>query len=315
MESLPESEIPDSRGGASSEPPNLPNHEAADAITLASPSVAAFRDEEPFNVALTKPVGDVDPPVVAPTSVAAMELTALKAKVVSDIPLSTLEPDESSISEPAPEAKSGLQPGDLPPAVAAKDVPHKPQAAVLPSLGNAVPAAFSSPRLVRNEIESSPDFIPGGAQEPDSSLETPEISLSPKLGAMTIDAERADSDNEKNTVTFTGNVTVDCKRFALRAERVVSFMRAKTKGGGMSRVEANGKVTVRMNGENGRGYLATGSRAVYDTETETIRLTGWPKIEEAGKSLVANSASTEILIDTRTSRLTTTGATKTLLNQ
>ncbi len=262
----------------------------------------------------------------APPALNVMEITARNAQPVNDIPLEAIAADTAiSTDTPTPflltNKAAKLTDDDLPPAAAPPPAPSKPAVAVTPSMKHVRPTAYQAPTAPSTapsrptEIQPSPDFFPSPPAQPEAAFDTPELPVNPKLGAMTIDAERADSDNEKNTVTFSGNVSVDCKRFALRADRVVSHLRPKTKGGGTGKVEAFGKVIVHMNGENGRGYTATGSKAIFDPENETIRLTGWPKIEEAGKALIANSPSTEILIDTRSSRLTTTGATKTLLNR
>jgi lipopolysaccharide transport protein LptA len=144
------------------------------------------------------------------------------------------------------------------------------------------------------------------------------VKLSPSLGALSIDAERADSETEQNRVTFNGNVTMNCTRFVLKADKVVTNMQGEESGSnGIQKVVSEGHVVVHMYapGGVGPGYIATGNQAFYDPEKETLLLTGWPKIEEGNKALVASSAATEILIDTKTGRLTTTGSTRTVIKQ
>jgi lipopolysaccharide transport protein LptA len=190
---------------------------------------------------------------------------------------------------------------------------------VKPSMNSVRTASFkpNAPATSAPAIDSGSDFTPGGANfdEPPKPKATPSVTLSPSLGTMTIDAERADSENSKNLVTFNGNVRIDCKRFQMKADKVVSHLRQPDAGGGVEKVVSDGNVTVKMLGTDGPGYVASGSHAIYDPIKETILLTGWPKIEEGNKALVASSASTEILIDTKTSRLTTNGSTKTVIRQ
>ena len=70
-----------------------------------------------------------------------------------------------------------------------------------------------------------------------------------------------------------------------------------------------------MLGTEAPGFVGSGSRAIFDPATDTIILQGWPKVEEGTKALVASSAATEIRIDTKTNRLTTTGSTKTIIRK
>lgn len=227
-----------------------------------------------------------------PVTIAAVEETPAPARI-------------AVAEEPAPLSKPTLA---LPPMVK-------------PSMNSVRTASFkpsapsaSSPAPV---IDSGTDFTPGGAtfDEPPKPKAAPSVTLSPSLGTMTIDAERADSENSKNLVTFNGNVRIDCKRFQMKADKVVSHLREAGSGGGVEKVVSDGNVTVKMLGTDGPGYVASGSHAIYDPIKETILLTGWPKIEEGNKALVASSAATEILIDTKTSRLTTNGSTKTVIRQ
>ena len=221
---------------------------------------------------------------------------------------------ETRVSAPTPTPVAEEEPA-TPPAKPTLALPPM----VKPSMNSVRTASFkpNAPTASAPVIDSGSDFTPGGAtfDEPPKPKTAPSVTLSPSLGTMTIDAERADSENSKNLVTFNGNVRIDCKRFQMKADKVVSHLRQPDVGGGVEKVVSDGNVTVKMLGTDGPGYVASGSHAIYDPIKETILLTGWPKIEEGNKALVASSAATEILIDTKTSRLTTNGSTKTVIRQ
>lgn len=228
------------------------------------------------------------------------------APVVESLPVEDLAQDDEP---PAPRVDSQQgAPSSLPPNPATS-TPKSP-VTVTPSLANVRNAAFQPP-----PAPATTDFYPAPPEpiEPPPVV-TPQITPNSSLGKVTIDAERADSENDDNRVTFTGNVQVNCQKFQLRADKVFAYMKPRESGGGMQKVEAIGKVVVRMNGEGGKGFTALSNRAFFDPSAETIRLVGWPKIEEGARALVANSVETEIIIDTKTGRLTTTGGTKTVLN-
>ena len=123
-----------------------------------------------------------------------------------------------------------------------------------------------------------------------------------------------DNDNVRNIASFHGNVNLSCDRFQMKADKVVANMGA-SESGAMDKVVGEGNVTVRMLGTDAPSFVGSGSRAIFDPATETIILQGWPKVEEGMKALVASSAATEIRIDTKTNRLTTTGSTKTLIRK
>ncbi len=189
---------------------------------------------------------------------------------------------------------------------------------VTPTIASVRPAAYrpdadsvlptESAEAFRSEAKfSAPDTPPVPTK--------PAVKLSPGLGALSIDAERADSETASNRVTFNGNVTMNCTRFTLKADKVVANMQEGEEANGVRKVVSEGHVVVHMNAPDGQGvgYIATGNQAIYDPEQETLRITGWPKIEEGNKALVASSASTEILIDTKSGRLTTTGSTRTVI--
>ncbi len=175
------------------------------------------------------------------------------------------------------------------------------------------PAVKPTPREATTEFTSEAKF--SAADTPPPTATKPAVKLSPSLGALSIDADRADTEDDKNRVSFNGNVNLTCERFTLKADKLIANLAEKDDASGVKKVLSEGHVVVNMNGaEAGSpGFIASGSSAIYDPEKETMLLKGWPKIEEGNKSLIASSAATEILIDTKTGRLTTTGSTKTVL--
>jgi lipopolysaccharide transport protein LptA len=268
-----------------------------------------------------------------------------RANIIEELALIDTPPETHFEPEPEPSARGGgstplasssapqseLLPTPAAPVIASKPkistpvevvAPPQPKertvAMVKPNLAAVRPAAYRPdsaldlPQTSAEEFRSEATF---SAPDTPPAPTKPAVKLSPSLGALSIDAERADSETASNRVTFNGNVTMTCTRFTLKADKVVANMQAGDDANGVQKVVSEGHVVVNMNAPDGQGpgYIATGNQATYDPETETLRITGWPKIEEGNKALVASAANTEILIDTKSGRLTTTGSTKTLI--
>ncbi len=234
------------------------------------------------------------------------------------------EPDPAELPLPSHEAEPSKllsTPTLESPSLALAPPPPRPSAPVKPTLAAVKTASF---RPADAPAESSAESVDFPAEAKFSAPDTPPppvapkptVKISPGLGALSIDAERADSETAKNRVTFNGNVSMNCTRFTLKADKVIADMQGDDgSGSGVQKVVSEGHVVVNMNAPDGvgAGYIASGNRAIYDPEQETLLISGWPKIEEGNKALVASSAATEILIDTKTGRLTTTGSTKTMI--
>ena len=246
-----------------------------------------------------------------PPSIAEVDAPTPLGPESSRIPLSDLSAEEPEISHPVVAEIPPVRVEPTSPKVAAPAAPTP--VTVQPTLAAVRPVAFKPAAR-----EGASDFTPGGAkfaEPPPLPPAKPIGNMSSGLGNLTINADRADTDNEKNIASFHGDVELSCERFQMKADHVVANLGDESTGGGLKKVVGEGNVTVRMFGADSPGYVGSGSRAVYDPIKETIILSGWPKIEEGTKALVANAASTEILIDTKTNHLTTSGSTKTLIRQ
>lgn len=247
-----------------------------------------------------------------PHSLAEADVLAPTKPAQAALPIAEISPPEPEILKSVSPPRRELD-GESP-VIASTPPPQPAKVIVQPTLAAVRPAKYQ-----RNEPEpeTRSDFTPGGStfdDPPPAAPAQPPINLSPRMGNLAIDADRVDNDNVNNTSTFHGNVNLNCDRFQMKADKVVAKM-GNADSNGMEKVVGEGNVTVRMLGEDAPGFTGSGNRAIFDPATETITLQGWPKVEEGPKSLVASSADTEIRIDTKTNRLTTTGSTKTLIRK
>lgn len=247
-----------------------------------------------------------------PPSLAATEVLAPPALTDASLPIEEISPPEPEVLRPTPAVRPTAPVEERAPIAATPPPPAK--VFVQPTLAAVRPAAY---QLNEPDPEPSSDFTPGGPtfdEPPPPAPAKPIANLSPSLGNLAIDADRVDNDNVRNIASFHGNVNLSCDRFQMKADKVVANM-GTSESGAMDKVVGEGNVTVRMLGTDAPAFVGSGSRAIFDPATETIILQGWPKVEEGMKALVASSAATEIRIDTKTNRLTTTGSTKTLIRK
>ncbi len=260
----------------------------------------------------SRPKAPVPSVLDQPPSLAATEVLAPTAMADASLPIEEISPPEPEVLKPIPVVRPTAPAAE--PAPIAVTTPQPTKVLIQPTLAAVRPAAYQ-----RNEPDPEPssDFTPGGStfdEPPPPAPAKPIANLSPSLGNLAIDADRVDNDNVHNIASFHGNVNLSCDRFQMKADKVVANM-GTSESGAMDKVVGEGNVTVRMLGTDAPGFVGSGSRAIFDPATETIILQGWPKVEEGTKALVASSAATEIRIDTKTNRLTTTGSTKTLLRK
>ena len=246
-----------------------------------------------------------------PPSLAAAEVLAPTTLTDASLPIEEIFPPEPEGIRPSPTIRPAPA---LERAPIAGAPPQPAKVLIQPTLAAVRPVAFQ-----RNEpdLQPSSDFAPGGAafdEPPPPAPAKPIANLSPSLGNLAIDADRVDNDNVRNIASFYGNVNLNCDRFQMKADKVVANM-GTNESAAMDKVVGEGNVTVRMLGTDAPGFVGSGSRAIFDPATDTIILQGWPKVEEGTKALVASSAATEIRIDTKTNRLTTTGSTKTIIRK
>jgi lipopolysaccharide transport protein LptA len=118
-------------------------------------------------------------------------------------------------------------------------------------------------------------------------------------------------DLKTNTVVFTGNVSLKCADFSLKAARLVVHM---DKDKSLEKLVANGAVDVHLTGvPKEEAYRGQSEQAVFDPRVSTITLTGWPKITGQDKEHIAATASTRMILHTQKPKLETEGRASTRL--
>lgn len=140
----------------------------------------------------------------------------------------------------------------------------------------------------------------------------PEFAPVPESSGYHIDADAATNfDLNSETVVFSGNVSLKCVDFHLRADRLVVVMQ-KGKQSAMKRLVANGKVDVHLTGvPEEEVYRGRAEEATYDPSKNIITFTGWPRINGHGREHIAAEPSTKMTLHTVKPKLETSGRAQT----
>jgi lipopolysaccharide export system protein LptA len=130
-------------------------------------------------------------------------------------------------------------------------------------------------------------------------------------------------DSQGKEATFWGDVKVVDSRFSLACEKLTVFFRDNTAGGvnvegrdskegqsgkeagpgdgALEKAVAEGDVIIFQEKLNERGEIersvGRAQKAVYDTKTGNIALSGWPQVEQKQNTVVAMEESTVILLN------------------
>jgi lipopolysaccharide export system protein LptA len=132
-------------------------------------------------------------------------------------------------------------------------------------------------------------------------------------------------DSQGKEATFWGDVKVVDPRFSLACEKLTVFFRDKTgianviegkdskegktgresgeapADGALEKVVAEGDVVIFQEKTNDRGEIersvGRSQKAVYDANTGSISLTGWPQVEQKQNTIVAMEEGTVILLN------------------
>lgn len=119
-----------------------------------------------------------------------------------------------------------------------------------------------------------------------------------------VDADRLEANNEKRTITFTGNVVAVQEDRTIKADRLILHFKKEAqtgpaaardpmRGGELDRIEAKGRVNIQM-----EERTATGDDAVFLQDTQQIILTGNATLRE-GPNLVKGEKVTVFLEENR----------------
>jgi|GEM_PF-2763187 len=158
---------------------------------------------------------------------------------------------------------------------------------------------------------------PGGAAT-GSSKQTV-TTISSKKGAYL--------DSKAYMATFTGSVSVVDARFSLTCDKLTAFfvrpsvesageVKGESGRSGLDKAEAEGDVIIIQDkvGEKGEveRSLARAQKAVYDSQTGNITLSGWPQVEQKQNVTMAAEESTVIVLN-RKGKLEVLGHSKSIL--
>jgi len=119
--------------------------------------------------------------------------------------------------------------------------------------------------------------LPSQSSMADSGETTNALPLSKEPVHVTSDSLTADGN--KNFVTFIGSVVAKQADMVIYADQLMVYYASESKS--MDRAEADGNVRV-LRGEQ----VATADHAVYESRTETIFLSGNPKVRQGESFLV-----------------------------
>ncbi len=131
-------------------------------------------------------------------------------------------------------------------------------------------------------------------------------------------------DSKASMATFTGDVTVVDARFSLTCQKLTAFLVRQgnepkgeiANASGLDKVEAEGDVVIIQDkvGEKGEveRSLARAQKAVYDSQTGNITLSGWPQVEQNQNVTMAAEEGAVIVLN-RKGKLEVLGHSKSIL--
>jgi len=134
-------------------------------------------------------------------------------------------------------------------------------------------------------------------------------------------------DSKAYMATFTGSVSVVDARFSLTCDKLTAFfvrpsvesageVKGESGRSGLDKAEAEGDVIIIQDkvGEKGEveRSLARAQKAVYDSQTGNITLSGWPQVEQKQNVTMAAEESTVIVLN-RKGKLEVLGHSKSIL--
>lgn len=134
-------------------------------------------------------------------------------------------------------------------------------------------------------------------------------------------------DSKAYMATFNGSVSVVDPRFSLTCDKLTAFfvrpsvesageVKGESGRSGLDKAEAEGDVIIIQDkvGEKGEveRSLARAQKAVYDSQTGNITLSGWPQVEQKQNVTMAAEESTVIVLN-RKGKLEVLGHSKSIL--
>jgi lipopolysaccharide export system protein LptA len=123
-----------------------------------------------------------------------------------------------------------------------------------------------------------PTLASAGEASPKAKKESGERSGISLKEPIHITADRMEVDRKKNTITYRGNVVTTQGDMTMRSETLAAVYDPDLKG--LQTVVAEGKVQLAQSGRT-----ATGSKAVFNGQEQTITLTGDPVIHHGNSQI------------------------------
>lgn len=138
----------------------------------------------------------------------------------------------------------------------------------------------------------------------------------------------ASFDGKTQTAVFFGDVKVKDSQFNLSCDKLTAYLHnqsgqepgeSESEKGGLKRVIAEGNVLIIQERDGGkpneiRRYVAKANKAEYDANTQELKLSGWPQVQEGINTHIATSESTVMYLS-RSGKLRTEGLNKTVLQE
>ncbi|MFZ4767533.1 MAG: LptA/OstA family protein [Roseimicrobium sp.] len=144
-------------------------------------------------------------------------------------------------------------------------------------------------------------------------LADPAESIPTDAGFHITADEATNLDVGRQTVTFQGRVTLSSPQFHLTAAKLVVHL---GKDQSFRIMEASGNVDVQLTGvPEEKRYRGQAGKAIYDPRKGTLLMEDWPKIQGAGRELVAANDQTRIVLYPKTGQMRTQGRAQTRVAQ
>ena len=128
-----------------------------------------------------------------------------------------------------------------------------------------------------------------------------------KVSEIDITSDTFDFDQKSGLAIYAGHVFVSDPQMKLRCETMRVLLPAG--GGKIDNIVAEQNVVIDLTDDKGQTSHATGTKAVYSAKSDTVELTGDPKIETAQGTLTADL----VLLNRNESKLQARGKVKMLL--
>lgn len=121
-------------------------------------------------------------------------------------------------------------------------------------------------------------------------------------------------DMAANKVIFNGHVMMTSPQFKLSANQLIVHLGSDKKT--FKFIEANESVKIELVGvPEEKRYRGQSAKAIYEPSTDSIVMTGWPKVQGQGQELIAAEEKTKITLFSKTGKMFTEGRAQTRVSK